>query len=67
MTSYCSAAAKYSDQQELSPDFWSDVDFTEGQGVNGGRYAQRMFRFRFNYYVRMMGCSYGMYQTGDVG
>jgi len=40
-TSYCSAAAKTSELQgTLSSDFWSNVDFTEGQGVNGERYAQ---------------------------
>lgn len=42
MTSYCSAAAKTSNLQgELSPNFWRDVDYTTGQGVNGGQYVQR--------------------------
>ncbi|KAF8800087.1 hypothetical protein BYT27DRAFT_7263228 [Phlegmacium glaucopus] len=41
MTSYCSADAKYSDLQgEFSPDFWRDVDYITGQGLNGGRYVQ---------------------------
>ena len=44
MMSYCSEAAKYSDEQgTLLSNFWRDVDYTEGQGVNGQRYAQRMF------------------------
>ena len=42
MISYCSAAAEYSEAQVLSSDFWSDVKYAEGNGVNGLRYAQRM-------------------------
>lgn len=42
-TSYCSAAAKTSDLQgELAPDFWQNVDYTTGEGVNGESYVQRM-------------------------
>jgi len=41
MTSYCSAAAKYSDLQgELASNFWRNVDYEMGRGVNGGRYVQ---------------------------
>ena len=43
MTSYCSEAAKYSEDKVLSSDFWNgEVSYIEGQGVNGKRYAQRM-------------------------
>lgn len=43
---YCSEAGKYSDEQgTLLSNFWSDVDYTEGRGVNGQRYAQRMFHY----------------------
>ena len=71
MTTYCSTAAKYSDQQgTLSSDFWSNVDYTAGQGVNGGRYAQRTFSFRSNTFGYMNDgeqTSYGMYYAWDVG
>lgn len=71
MTSYCSADAKYSDQQgELASNFWSDVDYTTGQGVNGNHYVQRMFRFpHYDHCYVNNGCfgSYGMYQAGNVG
>jgi hypothetical protein len=47
-TSYCSADAKYSDEQgELASKFWSDVAFISGE--MSGRYAQRMF-FSFPLY-----------------
>jgi len=40
-TSYCSAAAKTSDLQgELAPDFWQNVDYATGEGVNGESYVQ---------------------------
>ena len=72
MMTYCSEAGKYSDEQgTLLSNFWSDVDYTEGRGVNGQRYAQRMFHypkkkisFRFN---SLHVNSYGMYQRRDVG
>lgn len=66
MISYCSEAAKYSDQQVLSSDFWSNVAYVTGQGVNGQNYAQRMFLFRFITFCHMNDgepISYGMYQT----
>lgn len=58
MTSYCSAAAKYSDEQgTLAEDFWSNVDYRTGQGVNGKPYVQRMFFFflipRYHLYILM--------------
>jgi len=40
MISYCSAAAEYSQQQVLASNFWSNVAYVAGNGVNGGRYAQ---------------------------
>ena len=41
MTSYCSAKAKYSDEQgEFAPNFWSNVAYTTGEG--SGSYVQRM-------------------------
>ena len=44
MTSYCTADAKSSDLQgEIASDFWRNVDYTTGKGVNGNPYVQRMF------------------------
>jgi len=40
-TSYCSAAAQTPGVGgELAPNFWSNVDYITGQGVDGGRYVQ---------------------------
>lgn len=70
MISYCSEAAKYSEQQVLASNFWSNVEYKTGQGVNGQSYVQRMFSFRFITLYHMIDgehISYGMYPTGDVG
>ncbi|KAJ7177026.1 hypothetical protein C8R46DRAFT_1346918 [Mycena filopes] len=41
MKTYCSHEGRYSaDQGELPDDFWSHVKFEQGQGKNGGKYAQ---------------------------
>lgn len=47
MTTYCTAAAKSNSQGEISSEFWVNVNYAEGYGVNGGRYVQRMSPFRF--------------------
>jgi len=42
MKTYCSPAGRYSTQQgQLPPDFWRNVEFKTGKGAKGGRYAQR--------------------------
>ena len=42
MKTYCSPAGRYDGKQgQLPADFWSNVAFKSGKGVNGGRYAQR--------------------------
>jgi len=44
MKTYCSPAGKYDPQQgELPSDFWRNVEFKNGTGPGGGRYAQREF------------------------
>ncbi|KDR79458.1 hypothetical protein GALMADRAFT_63310, partial [Galerina marginata CBS 339.88] len=41
MQAYCSASAHSSpDQGQLSSEFWRNVEFKTGNGVNGKRYAQ---------------------------
>ncbi|KAJ2912816.1 hypothetical protein MD484_g7594, partial [Candolleomyces efflorescens] len=41
-TTYCSASSRFepSQQGELSSDFWTNVEYVTGNGVNGERYAQ---------------------------
>ncbi|KAJ3549780.1 hypothetical protein NMY22_g747 [Coprinellus aureogranulatus] len=40
-TVYCSSAAKYDSRQGLLPsNFWTNVEYVTGFGVNGGRYVQ---------------------------
>ncbi|KAJ3509135.1 hypothetical protein NMY22_g16400 [Coprinellus aureogranulatus] len=40
-TVYCSSAAKYDARQGLLPsNFWTNVEYVTGFGVNGGRYVQ---------------------------
>lgn len=46
MKTYCSPAGRYSSEQgQLPPDFWSNVEFKTGYGPQGGRYAQRESAF----------------------
>ncbi|KDR79456.1 hypothetical protein GALMADRAFT_243546 [Galerina marginata CBS 339.88] len=41
MQSYCTTTAHFSSDQGVIPkDFWRNVEFTTGNGYNGGRYAQ---------------------------
>jgi len=41
MTTYCSPGGRYAPQQgQLPPDFWKNVEFKTGNGINGVRYAQ---------------------------
>ncbi|KAJ3511373.1 hypothetical protein NLJ89_g4134 [Agrocybe chaxingu] len=42
MKTYCSPAGRYSSQQgQLPPDFWSNVEFKTGYSSRGARFAQR--------------------------
>ena len=41
MKTYCTPAGRYDSRQgQLPGDFWSNVEFKSGKGVNGGRYAK---------------------------
>lgn len=60
MKTYCSPAGRYDNKQgQLPADFWSNVAFKSGKGVNGGRYAQLTGCIRPSHLSRLNPDDYG--------